>query len=647
MYGNQGGKRKRGPKVLTWLGRGAFLDSYFFLPRGMRASSNLQFAVTATTIPQRCKSITNSNKQNLKHVSISRCTKMAGTRNCIVIFMMFGLAQAFSPVAHHSLSLRRQPTISMSTVKQLPLVEPFGKGLMVDIKTKMPHYVSDFSDGLTLKSLSAIVFLFFACLAPAVAFGGLLGIATNGQMGTIETLGATAIGGVLYALLSAQPLTIIGTTGPLLAFLKVLYEACAVNNVPFLPVYSWVGIWSSLFLYLSAFFSTSNVVEYFTKFTDDIFSTLISIIFIIEALKGIRLCFANPIIPGVQAFMTLGVALTTFITSKTLSGLRRSPFLIRKVREVISDFAPTIGVLSGISTAAYFSKKYDVILPMLSVPTLLSTTNGRPWLVNIFAVSNKIKLLCILPALMATVLLFMDQNITVRLIMAKENKLKKGSGLHLDMFVIAVVTTLTSLLGMPWMVAATVRSLAHMRALKKYTTIESVPSSTAVNDENNTPQEVKDTSIVENEAPPPARVEMTGVQEQRLTGLLIHSLIGFAVIYLRPLLRQIPNAVLTGLFLFLGVSSITTTDLFDRFKLFFTDDKDIPSGFPWSKTIKLQRVKIYTGIQLILLGAMWWVKETKIGVFFPVLIGALAPVRILLEKWKIFSPKELELLDGE
>ena len=29
-------------------------------------------------------------------------------------------------------------------------------------------------------------FLFFACLAPAVAFGGMLGIATSGAMGTIE-----------------------------------------------------------------------------------------------------------------------------------------------------------------------------------------------------------------------------------------------------------------------------------------------------------------------------------------------------------------------------------------------------------------------------------------------------------------------------
>ena len=551
------------------------------------------------------------------------------TRVCVVTCAIWGFSCAYSPVRHMPSSLRSVSSLRMTGTVSLPLVEPFGKGVMEDIKRKSPHYKTDFADGFTVKSLSSIVYLFFACLAPAVAFGGLLGFATKGQMGTMETVGATAIGGVIYALFSAQPLTIIGTTGPLLAFLKVLYDACVTYNVPFLPVYSWVGLWSSFFLLLSSVFSLSNVVEYFTRFTDDIFSTLISVIFIVEAVKNLSESFANPAVTGMQSFITLFVALTTFFTARVLSGLRRSPFLIRKVREVVSDFAPTIGVLSGVGAAAIASKRYDISLPMLTVPTLLGTTSGRPWLVDIFAVSSEVKLLCFFPAIMATVLLFMDQNITVRLIMSKENKLKKGSGLHLDMFVVAVVTAITSLLGMPWMVAATVRSLAHMRSLKQYKIGDNV------------------TPGLKLLVAPQATVEVTGVQEQRLTGLTIHSLIGFAIIYMRPMLQQIPNAVLTGLFLYLGVSSISTTDLFDRFKLFFTDKRDIPPGFSWSTGISLQRTKLFTSIQMLLIAAMWWVKGTKLGVFFPVLIGVLAPVRIALEKFKIFTKKELDLLDGE
>jgi hypothetical protein len=89
-------------------------------------------------------------------------------------------------------------------VEKAKILEPFGKGLMGDIKRKLPYYISDFTDGFNIKSLSTSFFMFFACLAPAVAFGGLLGSVTGGQIGTIEAIGATAIGGILYSLFSAQ-----------------------------------------------------------------------------------------------------------------------------------------------------------------------------------------------------------------------------------------------------------------------------------------------------------------------------------------------------------------------------------------------------------------------------------------------------------
>jgi hypothetical protein len=55
------------------------------------------------------------------------------------------------------------------------------------------------------------MFLLFACLAPAVGFGGLFALATNNAIGTVEMVSSTAICGLIYAMVSAQPLTIIGT----------------------------------------------------------------------------------------------------------------------------------------------------------------------------------------------------------------------------------------------------------------------------------------------------------------------------------------------------------------------------------------------------------------------------------------------------
>jgi HCO3- transporter family len=537
---------------------------------------------------------------------------------CFLLFFFIHEIAAFR--APGRLPVHRLTSATKVSTATTKIYEPFGVGVSADIKKKLPFYRSDFTDGFNLKTVSSVFFLFYACIAPAVAFGGLLGRATNGAMGTIETVGATAIGGILYALFAGQPITIIGTTGPLLAFLKVLHDACKNMNVPFLPVYSWVGLWSAFLLLLASIFSTSNIVDYLTRFTDDIFSSLISVIFIAEAFRDIYRNFASPVIPGLQAFVSTFVTLATFITANSLSKVRQTPYLNRKVRDTVADFAPCIGVVVGLMSSFILSGKYAVSLPTLAVPTALSPTSGRPWLVDLFSVSNPIKLLCFLPALMATILLFMDQNITVRLIMAKENKLKKNNGIHLDLLVVSAVTAITSVLGMPWMVAATVRSLAHLRSLKTYETTE-----------------------VEGGE---AKIVMTGVQEQRLSGLGIHALIAISLVCGRAQLQKIPNAVLTGIFLYLGVSSIDKTELYQRTLLFLMDKRDTPKNSAWAK-VGLVKTKIFTSIQLALLGAMWWVKGTKLGVFFPVLIGLLAPVRIALEKFNVFSKSELDALDGE
>ena len=69
--------------------------------------------------------------------------------------------RSFVPVMS-SKSLRTAERISIS------VLEPFGKGLIEDIKRKAPFYASDWKDGFSLKSFSSTFFLFFACIAPAV-----------------------------------------------------------------------------------------------------------------------------------------------------------------------------------------------------------------------------------------------------------------------------------------------------------------------------------------------------------------------------------------------------------------------------------------------------------------------------------------------
>ena len=117
----------------------------------------------------------------------------------------------------------------------------------------------------------------------------------------------------------------------------------------------------------------------------------------------------------------------------------------------------------------------EALLPALAIPNTFQTTSGRPWLVPLMDLPVWARFAAFLPALMATVLLFLDQNITVRVVNNPSYKMKKGrrvgnvlDGMHADMFIVSILTALTSLIGFPWLVAATVRSISHVRALSKF-----------------------------------------------------------------------------------------------------------------------------------------------------------------------------------
>ena len=120
---------------------------------------------------------------------------------------------------------------------------------MDDLRRRLPHYGGDFRQGLNGKVLGSTLFLYFACLANAIAFGALTGFMTHGEIGTTEMMVATAAGGMVFALLSGQPLTILGGTGPIVIFTALLYTTCQRLELEFLPVLAnatsgscWFGI---------------------------------------------------------------------------------------------------------------------------------------------------------------------------------------------------------------------------------------------------------------------------------------------------------------------------------------------------------------------------------------------------------------------
>mmetsp|Transcript_10641 Transcript_10641/g.25314 ORF Transcript_10641/g.25314 Transcript_10641/m.25314 type:complete len:552 (+) Transcript_10641:190-1845(+) len=515
----------------------------------------------------------------------------------------------------------RAPEMGMKkSPHRFPLVESFGVGIATDA-ARYKVYRSDITDAFTVQSIATTCFLFFACLAPAVAFGGLQAIATNNLMGATEYIVSTGVCGMLYAVFAAQPLTIIGSTGPILAFTSVLYQVARRYGLPFLPLYAWVGIWSSFFLFLCSLFSASNIVLLLTRFTDEIFSNLISLIFIYEALDKIFKNLTGSA-PAGEALLYLVAALSTFSTSKILSDLRATRLFNKSTRTALANFGPTIAVVLGCLIVMAAANHWGFSLDTLQMPEHLTTTSGRPWLVPLGDLPVWARWATIFPALMVTVLLFLDHNITVRLVNSKHWRMKKQNGSHIDLLVVSVCTLCCSILGLPFLAGATVRSINHVRANAVW--------------EAQDPKEGA-----------PVAPKLVGIREQRVTNFAIHALIAASVLILRPVLSRVPLAVLMGLFLHLGTSALTGNQMWERI-VEVLEDPELTPIMPWKDHVSIPKVQLFTLVQCVCLYGMFAVKNNAtVGVLFPLIVALLGPIRWALEASGLFSAKELFALDAD
>ena len=167
-------------------------------------------------------------------------------------------------------------------------------GLINDIKRKKPWYLSDFKDALSLQCIASYFFIYFACLSGGIAFGGLMAEKTRNAIGISETLIISCAAGIFYSLFSGCPLIIIGSTGPMLLFDEALFNF-SDSYMPgkFLFWRVWVGIWTFVISLIVACVQGSTLVQYFTKFIKDIFASLISLVFIYEAVNKLSKIFKN------------------------------------------------------------------------------------------------------------------------------------------------------------------------------------------------------------------------------------------------------------------------------------------------------------------------------------------------------------------
>ncbi|XP_034502317.1 electroneutral sodium bicarbonate exchanger 1 isoform X4 [Ailuropoda melanoleuca] len=481
-------------------------------------------------------------------------------------------------------------------------------GLVLDIKRKAPWYWSDYRDALSLQCLASFLFLYCACMSPVITFGGLLGEATEGRISAIESLFGASMTGIAYSLFAGQALTILGSTGPVLVFEKILFKFCKDYALSYLSLRACIGLWTAFLCIVLVATDASSLVCYITRFTEEAFASLICIIFIYEAIeKLIHLAETYPIhmhsqldhlslyycrctVPespsnhtlqywkdhdiaptevhwaNLTVSVSLGAALrhrdcqecqemhgeftgsacghhgpytpdvlfwscilffTTFILSSTLKTFKTSRYFPTRVRSMVSDFA----VFLTIFTMVIIDFLIGVPSPKLQVPSVFKPTrDDRGWIISPIGPNPWWTVIAaIIPALLCTILIFMDQQITAVIINRKEHKLK-----------------------------------------------------------------------------------------------------------------FIPMPVLYGVFLYMGVSSLQGIQFFDRLKLFGMPAKHQPD-FIYLRHVPLRKVHLFTLIQLTCLVLLWAIKASPAAIVFPMMVLALVFVRKVMDL--CFSKRELSWLD--
>ncbi|NXD18518.1 B3A2 protein, partial [Nothocercus nigrocapillus] len=469
---------------------------------------------------------------------------------------------------------------------------PFG-GLIRDVRRRYPHYLSDFRDALNPQCIAAVIFIYFAALSPAITFGGLLGEKTHDLIGVSELIISTALQGVLFCLLGAQPLLVIGFSGPLLVFEEAFFTFCTSNELEYLVGRVWIGFWLILIVLLMVAFEGSFLVRFVSRFTQEIFAFLISLIFIYETFSKLAKIFQEHPLHGClkandsdgeaagnasvalgnstwgrsapkvtgqpnTALLSLVLMAGTFFIAFFLRKFKNSRFFPGRIRRLIGDFGVPIAIL--VMVLVDYSIQ-DTYTQKLSVPSGFSVTapEKRGWVINPLGENSDFPVWMMvasgLPAILVFILIFMETQITTLIISKKERMLQKGSGFHLDLLLIVAMGGFFALFGLPWLAAATVRSVTHANAL----------------------------TVMSKAVAPGDKPKIQEVKEQRVTGLLVAVLVGLSIV-IGDLLRQIPLAVLFGIFLYMGVTSLNGIQFYERLQLLLMPPKHHPD-VPYVKKV--------------------------------------------------------------
>ncbi|KAF9887362.1 hypothetical protein FE257_010217 [Aspergillus nanangensis] len=496
------------------------------------------------------------------------------------------------------------------------------QGIKHNLRRRAPFYWSDWTDAWNYRVIPASANIYFLNILPALAFSLEMFDRTDQSYGVNEVLLAAVIGSVIFSFFATQPLPILAITGPITVFNYTVYDIVTPRGTPYLPFMCWVGIWSGIMQWILAITNACNALTYVTRFSCDTFSFFVAVVYL---EKGIQFLVRQWALAGeTSAYLSIVVALLTFMSGWICLQTSRGTLFQRHIRKVIEDYGTplTIVFFSGFVHLGFMR---EIHLETLPISRAFFPTLDRPWLVRFWEISVGDVFLAFPFAMLLTILLFFDHNVSSLIAQGSEFPLRKPAGFHWDFFLLGVNSIITGIIGVPL-------AYAHIPQSPFHTVSLSVTKDIATYADIDTGRQASQ-RIVER------------VVEQRVSnlaqGLLILGTMTGPILHA---LKLIPQGVLAGLLFIMAFQALQDNGLVQKIIFLAQDHRLRSARSPFWRVTRRRAVWGFVGIQIVAFGCILAVTQTVAAVAVPVLIMSLVPMRTVLLPM-VFTLEELRVLD--
>ncbi|KAH7411612.1 HCO3 transporter family-domain-containing protein [Phaeosphaeria sp. MPI-PUGE-AT-0046c] len=495
------------------------------------------------------------------------------------------------------------------------------RGMVNDVRRRAPFYRSDWTDAWDYRVVPATVYMYFANILPALAFSLDMFEKTEQSFGVNEVLLASVLASVVFSIAAAQPLVIVGVTGPITVFNYTVYDIITPRGTNYFAFMCWIGIWSLVFHWALAITNSCNGLRYVTRFSCDIFGFYVAFIYL---QKGIQVLTRQWEVDDASAYLSIMIALLVTVVAYLCGIVGQSNLLQRHIRKFIEDYGTPLTVIF-FTGFVHIGKMAGTELLKLPTSKAFFPTSDRGWFIHFWDISVGDVFLAIPFAVLLTILFWFDHNVSSLIAQGTEFPLKKPAGFHWDIFLLGLTTGVAGLLGIPFPNGLIPQAPFHTTSLCVTRT-------------------VSDTDGEANKGHTQRVVDH--VVEQRVSNLAQGLLtLGTMTGPLLIVLHLIPQAVLAGLFFVMGIQALEANGITTKL-IFLAKDRHLTSrSDPLARIQRRGALWAFVSLELVGFGATFAITQTIAAIGFPVFIFFYIPLRTFIMP-HFFTSEELSILDA-